>query len=99
MVWVSHLPQFLSNALAKALLTRGYSRADLGPGGRDMTRLAGSSPEMWQDLAQAAGLDLARAIEEVRGEVDRLREWLSAGEIEALLELMSETREWHGGGE
>ncbi len=99
MVWVSHLPQLLSNALGKALLAQGYSRADLGPGGRDMTRLAGSSPDMWRDLLRAAGPDLAQALQAMGREVEQLQEWLSTGEIEPLLELMSETRKWQGGGE
>ncbi len=50
MVRVSHLPQLVSNALALALESARVDPNDLGPGGRDMTRLAASSPGMWSDL-------------------------------------------------
>ena len=44
MTWVSHLPQLVANSLAAALANEGYTPSDLGPGGKDMTRLAASSP-------------------------------------------------------
>ena len=50
MTRVSHVPQLVANALARTLAQAGVAHADLGPGGRDMTRLAGSSPELWRDL-------------------------------------------------
>nr|MDQ3309037.1 prephenate dehydrogenase [Gemmatimonadota bacterium] len=51
LAWTSHLPQAVSTALALALGGAGIERRELGPGGRDMTRLAGSSPELWTDIA------------------------------------------------
>lgn len=47
----SHLPQFVSTALAMTL--RGGDERLAGPGLRDMTRLAGSDPAMWRDIALA----------------------------------------------
>ena len=44
MVWASHLPQMLATILARTLKGQGLHSTDLGPGGRDMTRLAESSP-------------------------------------------------------
>src|SRR4051812_16332240 len=41
MAWRSHLPHVLSSALALTLREAGIHRSALGPGGRDMTRLAG----------------------------------------------------------
>src|SRR5262249_22263985 len=46
LAWTSHLPHLVSAALALALRDAGVKRDELGPGGRDITRLAGSSPEM-----------------------------------------------------
>ena len=49
----SHLPQLVSNALAAVMDDAGLAPDLLGPGGRDMTRLAGSSPTMWLPLLKA----------------------------------------------
>ncbi|TVR63114.1 MAG: prephenate dehydrogenase [Gemmatimonadales bacterium] len=86
--WISHLPQILASALAGALDSAGYRPRDLGPGGRDMTRLAGSSPTMWADLLEysvpATGLGLtsiSRALAMIadllaRREMDHIKEFL-----------------------
>ena len=51
LAWTSHLPHMVSTSLALALADAGVDRDYLGPGGRDTTRLAGSSPEMWTAIA------------------------------------------------
>ncbi|MGH7448899.1 MAG: prephenate dehydrogenase, partial [Longimicrobiales bacterium] len=43
LAWTSHLPQAASTALGRALARAGVQLDRLGPGGRDMTRLAHSS--------------------------------------------------------
>ena len=92
MVWVSHLPQLLATALARTMAARGVETADLGPGGRDMTRLAMSSPGMWRDLlAESAGPD-ARALEALVGELEGMRRALEAGDVEAIGSMMEEMR-------
>lgn len=66
LAWTSHLPHFISSALALALGGVEIGRDELGPGGRDMTRLAGSSPEMWSAIAieNAPAIDAALAAAE-----------------------------------
>jgi len=71
MAWVSHLPQVVSVAVADALMSAGHTLDELGPGGRDVTRLAASSPGMWRELLQQAGPEVARALREV---IERLEE-------------------------
>lgn len=51
MAWCSHLPHIMASALACTLDDAGLARSALGPGGRDMTRLAGSSTAMWSAIA------------------------------------------------
>jgi prephenate dehydrogenase len=97
MVWVSHLPQLTANALARVLEGESISRDDLGPGGRDMTRLAASSPAVWIDLLTAAGPEVVRSLEALARAIEALTGDLrdgSAGEVTALMEA---TRRWHGG--
>jgi prephenate dehydrogenase len=95
MSWCSHLPQLASNALARVLEQSGHVPSDLGTGGTDMVRLAGSSPEMWLPLlarsgAGAALRDLARTVGEVADALDRR-------DLEAIESWMSSTRSWRAG--
>jgi prephenate dehydrogenase len=97
MVWVSHLPQLTANALALVLDQENISRDDLGPGGRDMTRLAASSPAVWVDLLRAAGPEVVGALDALARAVDTLAHDLRAGRAADVTDLMEATRHWHGG--
>ncbi len=94
MVWASHLPQLISNVVARAMAEAGLSVEDLGPGGRDLTRLAESSPAMWTSLLDEASEENVRAIESVQSGLDVLRAALSERSLEDVAELMRTTREW-----
>ena len=94
MVWASHLPQLISNVVARAMAEAGLSVKDLGPGGRDLTRLAESSPEVWTSLLDGASEENLRAIESVQSGLDNLRAALSEGSLDEVAELMRATREW-----
>lgn len=97
MVQVSHLPQLVSNALALALESAGVAPADLGPGGRDMTRLAASSPGVWADLIEHTATDAAKLLRELGSQVGELAARLEVGDVEAVSELMDRTRGWIAG--
>lgn len=97
LAWKSHLPQAVSTALGLTLSQPGMLRADLGPGGRDVTRLAGSSPEVWADIlldnADALDSALAMFIAQTQG----LHRAIADGDREYLLRLLAQARRWHGG--
>lgn len=94
MIWASHLPQLVSNALAASLARAGVSPADLGPGGRDMTRLAGSAPELWRGLLEAGGERETEALAAVTKELKSLVTLLRSGESEEIEAYMEATRRW-----
>lgn len=94
MAWVSHLPQLTSNLLADALDRGGIDASQLGPGGKDMTRLAGSSPAMWKDLLEESGLELGPALRDLGRSAIRLAQELEEGDAEAAARLMHRTRSW-----
>lgn len=85
----SHVPQVVSAALGRVLDRAGVSRGDLGTGGRDVTRLAGSHPDVWAAiLADNAGavLPLVRRLQRElaglatcleRGDARAVRQWLA----------------------
>ncbi len=94
LAWTSHLPHVLSAALALALGRAGVGRDALGPGGRDITRLAGSSPEMWSAIAaeNAAAIDAALAAAEQ--EVASFRRVLSRADAGELHTKFAAARAW-----
>jgi prephenate dehydrogenase len=102
MIRASHLPQVLSNALAAVLRGQGVTASDLGPGGRDMTRLAASSPDMWLPLLRQSGPELAGLLREVGLTLESIAGDLDdAGSsdsgrtaLEGLAELMETTWTW-----
>lgn len=98
LAWTSHLPQVVSTALALALAQTGMRGAELGPGGRDVTRLAGSSPEMWADILLDNAEALASAMAMLQVQVGSIRDAIHAGDRARLLRLLTEARDWHGGG-
>lgn len=94
---VSHLPQLTANALAAVLREAGVTPAALGPGGLDMTRLAGSSPDMWRDILTHATSELPGHLRSLSAQLERLAQLVEQGNMEALAMWMSETRSWRQG--
>ena len=94
MARASHLPQLLSNALAATLEDAGLSAGLLGPGGRDMTRLAGSGPSMWLPLLEALAGEDASALLAVERRIAAIRKMLEAGDLRGLETLMERGRRW-----
>jgi prephenate dehydrogenase len=63
--FLSHLPQLVSWALAAAARrdpVASRHRTLAGPGFRDMTRLAGSPPELWREILRANVGEVDRAL-------------------------------------
>lgn len=97
MAWASHLPQLMANALAAALRDQGMTPDQLGPGGRDMTRLAGSSPATWRPLLEAAAGEDAAALRAVERQIAAIRRTMEAGDWPALEGLMLGGKRWAAG--
>lgn len=95
LAWTSHLPQSVATALACALDAAGVARASLGPGGRDATRLAGSSPEMWAAVAADNAEALAVALAGMEAQLAALRAAVEAGDAGGLRSFFAAGREWY----
>jgi prephenate dehydrogenase len=95
LAWTSHLPHMVSTALALALARTGVARAYLGPGGRDVTRLAGSSPEMWTAIALENARAIEGALKQTEREIATLRDALKRGDQEGLKARFEAARSWH----
>lgn len=98
LAWTSHLPHLASTALAGALAERGIARADLGPGGRDVTRLAASSPEMWTAIARENADAILPALDALAAHLHTLRDAISRGDADAIRTAMAAGNAWSDGG-
>jgi prephenate dehydrogenase len=94
MAWVSHLPHILSSSLALTLVDAGLSRAELGPGGRDMTRLAGSSPDMWTAIAHENAEAITTAISLFEDHLSAFKKAVAAGDTESFRRQFSAGFDW-----
>lgn len=84
LAWTSHLPQVVSAALAATLEAQGHHRAELGPGGRDVTRLAASSPSLWADILIDNRAAVADAVAAMERRFRSIRDAIEAGDAERI---------------
>lgn len=96
MAWVSHLPHVLSTTMALVLRDAGLPVGSLGPGGRDVTRLAGSSPDLWTQIVTQNRQFLADALGRFEGELNTLRRALEAAEEASIRRHLQDAADWAG---
>ena len=91
----SHLPHMLSFALMNQLEQHCKDNDVFefsGGGFRDFTRIAGSDPIMWKEIALANDSMLARAIDEFIAELGVLKQNIIDGDADALEALFERAR-------
>lgn len=96
LAWTSHLPQVVSTAVALTILQTGTRRAELGTGGRDVTRLAGSDPEMWADILVDNADALSSALAMMSARLGLLHDAVARRDRDEIRRLFAEARAWHG---
>ncbi len=85
----SHLPHLLAALVAGQLADApGAHLALSGQGVRDVTRVAGSDPAMWQQIVAANADAVLELLGDVRGQLDDLIAAVRAGERDALGALL-----------
>ena len=86
---VSHLPHLLAAGLAGYVGEQSGEALDCaGPGWRDMTRLAGGSPEMWTEILSRNRAPVTNALHGIIGKLRQALELLETGrdaELEGFL--------------
>jgi prephenate dehydrogenase len=93
---VSHLPHLAAYALVDDLAQRADSDTFFrfaASGFRDFTRIAGSSPEMWRDIALANREAVLAELDAYIDALQALRSAVSAEDAEVLLAIFSRARE------
>jgi prephenate dehydrogenase len=94
LAWTSHLPHMIAVVLGLTLGEGGVGRDDLGPGGRDMTRIAGSSPDMWTAIAVDNADPIDAALTVAEREIGALREEIARRDASALHARFTAARSW-----
>lgn len=92
---VSHLPHLAAFALVDELACRTDSATFFrfaASGFRDFTRIAGSSPEMWRDIALANRTAVLAEFDAYLAALQSLREAVAEEDADALLTLFSRAR-------
>lgn len=92
---VSHLPHLAAFALVDELARRTDSDTFFrfaASGFRDFTRIAGSSPEMWRDIALANRGALLTELDAYLAALQSLRQAVAEEDADALLTLFSRAR-------
>ena len=97
MAGASHLPQLTATALARVLADREVAFGDLGPGGRDMTRLAQSDPTMWGDLLHEPPDSLSEGLRALAEELQRLAGFVENRDVASIQATMVRGGAWRGG--
>ncbi len=84
---VSHLPHLLAFAYFSAVVNQPAGRDFLslaGPGFRDFTRIAASSPETWRDILVANREEVLKQSARFRQALDALEHVIREGNVDAL---------------
>jgi prephenate dehydrogenase len=84
---VSHLPHLLAYAYFSSVMNQPAGRDFLslaGPGFRDFTRIAASSPEMWRDILVANREEVLKQSQKFRHALDALERVMREGNADAL---------------
>lgn len=87
---ISHLPHLLSSLLMN--MADEDSRACLGSGFRDMTRLAAGNTQMWLEIVKANRAEIEGSIREFTDALENLREAVIREDEEAILTTLEAAR-------
>jgi len=97
---VSHLPHLLAYAYFSGVVNQPAGRDYLalaGPGFRDFTRIAASSPEVWRDILLANREEVLRQSQRFRHALDALETVIHSGNAAALEDLIRHAAEGRAG--
>lgn len=96
--FISHMPHALSYSLANAVMRQEDPKSIIalaGGGFRDMSRIAKSSPHMWEDVFKQNKENLLTAIAYFQDELDRCKSMVEDEEWDNLNRWMSDANKLH----
>jgi prephenate dehydrogenase len=96
--FISHMPHALSYALANSVMKQEAAKSiiDLAGGGfKDMSRIAKSSPNMWEDIFRQNKTNVLEAIHTLQSELKKCEKMVDKEEWHALNEWMKDANTLH----
>ena len=82
---VSHLPHVIANVYASQVYEKDYSFSQFaGSSFRDLTRIAGSSPEVWLDIFLTNQAQILSVIDELEGGLRIIKEFIKTEDEDGL---------------
>jgi len=96
--FISHMPHALSYALANSVMKQEAAKSiiDLAGGGfKDMSRIAKSSPKMWEDIFKQNKSNVLEAIHTLQSELKKCEKMVENEEWQALNAWMTEANTLH----
>ncbi len=96
--FISHMPHAISYALANAVMEQENPQSilALAAGGfKDMSRIAKSSPSMWEDIFKQNRNNMLESITTFQNELDKCKEMLQNEEWEELNHWMEDANKLH----
>jgi prephenate dehydrogenase len=94
LAWISHLPQLSATAIALCLDEKQLAANQLGRGGRDCMRLAGSDPSMWTAIALDNSDHVISAIDALQGKLAELRAAVAQSNAEVIHDALIQCQQW-----
>ncbi|MDQ7046299.1 MAG: prephenate dehydrogenase [Sulfurovum sp.] len=96
--FISHMPHALSYALANSVIKQEASQSIIalaGGGFKDMSRIAKSSPNMWEDIFRQNKSNVLEAIQSFQSELKKCQKMVENEEWDTLNEWMKEANTLH----
>jgi len=96
--FISHMPHALSYSLANSVMKQEASESIIalaGGGFKDMSRIAKSSPNMWEDIFRQNKTNLLEAISVFQAELTKCQNMVENEEWEALNSWMNDANTLH----
>ncbi|HOK09935.1 MAG TPA: prephenate dehydrogenase [Candidatus Hydrogenedens sp.] len=90
MAYTSHLPHVIASALAQVVEQSGAQRHFIGGGFRDTTRIAGSRPEIWNDIIITNKTNMITAIKSIEEKIKSFIDALEKDDIEKILQFFQD---------
>jgi prephenate dehydrogenase len=96
--FISHMPHAVSYALANSVMAQEASKSIIalaGGGFKDMSRIAKSSPNMWEDIFRQNKTNLLEAINSFQSELKKCQKMVENEEWETLNDWMEDANTLH----
>ena len=96
--FISHMPHALSYTLANSVMKQEAAESIIalaGGGFKDMSRIAKSSPDMWEDIFRQNKTNLLEAIDVLQSELEKCQKMVKNEEWDRLNNWMNEANKLH----